>query len=250
MTEDAAIAGLSAHQLLAANAAVLAAATVQFITGSGFGILAAPFLLLVSAQFLPGPLLVVTLVVMLLSLMQDRIRRVDFTLGPAAALGVPGALLGVWLSTVTDAAVLGVVIGVSILSVSVSALSGRALRQTPTTLTVAGGVGGVLAGLAATPGPPVVVVYRNDDARHYRGNLSLYFLIVCVASIVVLLAGQGTIGSDQMMLGGAVLLPGVLLGVLLARPLRTRVPTGVLRPCSLALSGAAGVIVLVGAVTG
>lgn len=250
MTAEAVLFGLTPAHLVMANLVVLCSAAVQSLTGSGFGILAAPLLLLVAASLVPGPLLVVTVVVMTLTLAQNRLRRGELRIAPAMVCGIPGAAIGVGLLHVTDATTTGVLIGVALVGLAAAALLGRPVPQTPATLMTAGTAGGVLAGLVAVPGPPLALVFRHESARAYRGNLAVYFLSTCAVSFVLLLWGTGAEALGSTAALGAWLLPGTAVGSLLALPLRGRVRVDTLRTGAFVLSGLAGLTVLVRAVLG
>lgn len=241
--------GLSPVALFGATVAVAVSAAVQAVTGSGFGILAAPALLMLAPQLVPGPLLVVTLLVMTLTLLQNRIRPGELTLCGAAAWSLPGAAAGVGLVSVAPAQVTGTIIGVALMTAGVAALRGWSVPQTAGTLRAAGAAGGLLSGLAATPGPPVTLVFRHEDLRVYRGSLAVYFLVSCALSLLLLVAADpGQAGGTAAL--GALLVPGVLLGTLAAGPLRGRLAVRTVRRGSFVLSGLAGLTVLIRSLVG
>ncbi|WP_426997185.1 sulfite exporter TauE/SafE family protein [Pseudarthrobacter sp. N5] len=111
------------------------------------------------------------------------------------------------------------------------------------TLFTAGVLGGVLGTVAATSGPPLVVVYRNMDPQRYRANLSLFFLISSLVALVASIT-VGSFGTSELV-ASCWLLPGVALGALASRPLVKRLSAAAIRPAALGLCLVAGVSLVI-----
>ncbi|MFT4294081.1 MAG: TSUP family transporter, partial [Micropruina sp.] len=124
-----------------------------------------------------------------------------------------------------------------------AALAGWRLPDAPAVAPVAGAASGALSSLVATPGLPVLVVYRNDDPVAYRANLAVYYLVITVVSIGLLLGVHG-IGPD-VLATTARLLPGVLAGWPLGVWLSRLIPGRRLRPAGLTLAALAGAALIV-----
>jgi len=234
--------------LLLALAAVTLSTFVQFATGSGFGVLGGPLLMIVDPRLVPGPLLLLTLVVMAAVVVVERrgLRHLDLLW--AALGGIPAAVGALWLVRVMDQQVTEVVVGAAIALGTIASLAGWRGRQNRGTLAAAGVLGGALSTIAATPGPPVVVVYRADDPSRYRANLSLFFLTTTLVSLAVY-AVSGDLGRGDLEVA-AWLVPGVGLGALVARVLVRRIPAGAIRPAALWLCLVSAVGLLGGALAG
>lgn len=224
---------ISVSIVLLALAAVTLSTFIQFATGSGFGILGGPLLLLISPTLVPGPLLLLTLVVMAAVVWTERrgLKHVD--LAWAAIGAVPAAVGALWLVRVMDEQVTELVVGVAIAAGVIAGLAGWQVRQTRATLLAAGVLGGALSTIAATPGPPVVVVYRADDVSRYRANLSLFFLATTIVSLGTFII-SGDLGHNDVVVAGW-LLPGVLVGGIVAHFLVRLIPASSIRPAALAL---------------
>lgn len=239
--------------LLAATLAVTLASAVQAVTGSGFGLVAAPLLLLVDQQWVPGPLLAVTLVMMGLAMWQDREglrgpgRRMP-DLGLPALSGAVGAAAAVPLVALVATAWLAPAVGALVVIVAGGTLLGLRVSDSRLALGLAGATGGVLATVAAMPGPPVVIAYRCPDPRRMRANLALYFLVTCSCSAVVL-AVAGRLPLSDVRLSMA-LVPGTTAGLALGVWIRGRLPSRCVRPMGLWLAMAAGGALLIHTVPG
>ena len=102
-----------------------------------------------------------------------------------------------------------------------------------------------LGTVVATPGPPVVVAYRQPDPVRYRANLALLFLVVAVVAVIGR-ATAGQLGATDWRLGLMGLGPA-LLGLAIGRLLARRVPAGWVRRAGLLLACGSGVLLLVSA---
>ncbi|MFT3860128.1 TSUP family transporter [Micropruina sp.] len=228
---------------LLAAVAVAVAVAIQLASGSGFGLLAAPLLLLVEPDAVPVPLLLVTVPVMLVAAWQDRSGLAGgFELGRVVATAVPAAVLTAAVAPQVLAPATVLALGVLEVVVAGAALTGWRCADVPVVAPAAGLASGALAALVATPGLPVLVVYRNPAPAAYRANLAVYYLVITVASISFIQGLRG-IGPDALA-ATARLLPGVVAGWPLGAWLAGLVPGRQLRPAGLTLAALAGVALI------
>lgn len=239
---------ISATVLVLALAAVALSTFVQFATGSGFGILGGPLLLLIDPSLVPATLLLLTVVVMAAVVWTERRGLTHVDLGWAALGAVPAAIAAVWLVRVMDQQITELVVGVAIAGGAVAGLTGWTVRQTRSTLIVAGVLGGALSTIAASPGPPVIVVYRTEDVSRYRGNLSLFFLVTSLVSLGTLVV-SGDLGRSDLT-AAVWLLPAIGLGALVAKFVVRKIPGSRIRPAALALCLVSAVGLIGGALAG
>lgn len=230
--------------VLLAAAAVAVAVAIQLASGSGFGLLAAPLLLLVEPDAVPVPLLLVTVPVMLVAAWQDRTGLAGgFELGRVVIAAVPAAVVAAAMAPAALAPAVVLMLGILEVVVAGAALAGWRLPEAPLVAPAAGVASGTLAALVATPGLPVLVVYRNANPSAYRANLAVYYLVITVASIGLILGLRG-IGTDALA-ATARLLPGVLVGWPLGVWLGRRIAARQLRPVGLTLAALAGAALIV-----
>ncbi|MGY1724435.1 sulfite exporter TauE/SafE family protein [Blastococcus sp. SYSU DS0533] len=223
--------------------AVLLASVVQTATGMGFGLLAGPLVLLVQPALVPGPLLVGTLASLLPVVWRERAALELTTVRGAVLASVPGVVAGLWLLQVIDVRLLGITVAVVVLLACSASLAGVRLPGGRRALAVAGFASGALSTVAATPGPPLVVTYRAPTPAAHRANLSVFFVGTTLLSLGVLLAGGELTGGG--LAAGVGLVPFVLLGFLLAGPLRRRLALPVMRRTALVLCLLSGAALLV-----
>ena len=224
---------------------VLVSAVGAFVQGSvGFGhnLIAAPVLALVDERFIPGPSIAAATVLTLLMAVRD---RRDLHLGEIriAMVGrIPATILAAATVALLPARPLAVLFAVLVLvAVGITAAKPR-LRPTRNTLLAAGALSGYMATSTSIGGPPMAMLYANEEGPRMRGTLAGYFLVGSLVSIAAL-AVAGSFGLDEVWLT-AITVPGVVVGFLVSASGARRLDAGHTRPAVLAVSALAAVSVL------
>lgn len=212
---EAAFAGLHLGQVVLANLIVLAATAVQAATGIGFALVAIPLLALIDLAFVPGPSVFVMLFLALFMTTAGRAVIVREELLPVGGGVIAGAAVAAVLLAFLDLANMAPFFGALILAAVLLSLTGLHLSLTPRNLVGAGAVAGLMGTLSGIHGPPLALLYQRSDPEKARAMIAAIFTVAYVASIAAL-ASAGYFGVKQVILGTA-LLPGFLLGYLLAR---------------------------------
>ena len=212
---EAAFAGLRLGQILLANLIVLAATAVQAATGIGFALVAIPLLALVDLAFVPGPSVFVMLFLALFMTTAGRSAIVRAELLPVGGGVIAGAAVAAVLLIFLDLANMAPLFGVLILAAVILSLTGLHLSLTTRNLVGAGAVAGLMGTLSGIHGPPLALLYQSSEPEKARAMIASIFFVAYIASIAAL-ASAGYFGLRQVTLGAA-LLPGFLLGYLLAR---------------------------------
>ena len=226
-----------------ASGAVALGSIAQGSVGFGVGVLAAPLLLLIEPRLVPGPLLL-TAFCLIVALTWREWRGIRFAdLGWSLVGRVVGTVVAVlFLGSIPAGrfdAVLGVVV---IVGVAVSAI-GLEVRLSPPSFLGAGALSGFFGTVAAVGGPPIALLYQREKGPVVRGTLSAFFVVGTVISMAGLVVA-GHFGSAELRLT-PVLLPGALVGYLLSGRLARVLDRGWMRPAILAISVAAGCVVVV-----
>jgi uncharacterized protein len=217
-------------------------ACAQGAMGFGLGLLAAPVLALVDEHFVPGPLLVVALVLTVLIVVRER-GRLDLRGVKWAVVGrVPGSLVGAIAVVSLSADLLIVVFALLVLAGVVLSVVGWDLQPTPRTLLTAGAVSGVMGSITSIGGPPMALVYQHRRGPELRSTLAAFFVFGSALSIVLLTA-VGEIGTSDLRWAAA-LLPAMLVGYVASRFLGRWLDRGFMRPAILALSAVASLALL------
>jgi uncharacterized protein len=230
-------------QLSIALVLVTIGATIQGSIGIGLAVIAAPILLLVSPEFVPGPMLIAALLLAVLMAHRER----SHTAWDEVAAGSVGRLVGMLpaayalsrvpvTSHVYDLLFSGMVLLGVLLSVN-----GWHVPLTLRNVFLSAIGSGFISTVSAIGGPPMALVYQNAEGPRLRSTLSAIFTIGTVISAAGLW-WIGRFGAAELLLG-VLLLPGILVGFVLSRFLATRLDRAHLRPAVLAVSALAAVII-------
>lgn len=220
-----------------------AGATIHASVGLGIGLVAGPALLAVDPAFLPGPVILATLILTARHLIVDG-RHVDRATVTRAYLGVPfGLAAGLTVVSLADEAMMRLVVGGAIVLAAGLLLAGVQVRRSNRTDVVGGGAFSFSLIAAGIPGPAAAVAFNDLQPAVYRGTVGFLGIPVSVAS-VGLLAAAGEFGRHELELA-AWMLPGIAVGLVAGRWVRPYVDNVWFRPALLwlALIGGAAVVV-------
>jgi len=218
-------------------------AAVQGLVGLGLGLVAAPVAMLLEPSLMPDLLLWLAMALPVATLAREH-RDIDWPgLGWSLLARIPGTVAGVALVSTFSTDALGVAVAVIVL-VSVL-LTARAVvvPVTRATLLGAGFTSGMTGTASSIGGPPLAILLQHREPRQIRTTLAVYFLLGAAMSLVGLAFG----GRLEPAGAGAALLlsPALLLGLALARVLRTSVPHERVRVVILVVCAASAVALLV-----
>lgn len=225
-----------------ALAIVTLGAMVQSSVGFGFGLVAAPVLLLIDPAFVPAPMLTAGLTLTILVAQRER-RSIDL-------LGLKYAIAGRVLGTIPAALVItimskvlfdSVFAGMVIVAVILSTV-GLSVTPTRGTTFTAGALSGFMATISSIGGPPIALLYQNAEGPRFRATLSGFFVVGVILSLVAL-ALVGRFGVEEFMMG-LILVPGILLGFALSGFVVKWVDRRGVRPAVLTISFFSAVAVL------
>lgn len=207
----------------------LIAGVVTGIAGFGFGLVAVATL--AAVRSLPEAVVMVNVVSLVICSYNLWTVREDLNWRdavPLLASSVPMAVVGTYLLKNLDVRWLEWILAFAILAGCVVALwspKKAMLHGAYPGSVVAGALGGVLGGILATGGPPVVLycMLRGWDKRAMKAVLSGYFVVMGAWRLVVLFA-QGVATPESALQGVAILIPsflGTYAGVHVFRRLST-----------------------------
>ena len=238
-----ALAHIASPEFAIAFGVSFVAAALHSTVGFGFSLLSVPILALLNPLFAPVPqLLVVWPLTIAIVLRERHAVEVRSTLWILAGR-VPGAVIGVvllkWLST----AELDVLMSLMVMIGVALVVSRGSFRRTSSREVIAGVASGTMAMVSAIGGPPIALLYRNDEGPTVRANLGLVFAVGLTITITVR-AAAGEMSWDEVLIGAA-LLPAVWLGLRASRFLIPRVDGPRLRNAIVIVAGAAAVLLLV-----
>ena len=209
---------LSLWSLAAGSAAILASGILRGFTGFGIALAGVPLLALVAEPRLVVPsIMLLQIASGVQNLVQDR-RHIDvrllLPLLPGAVLGiVPGLWLLLWLAA--DVVRLG--IGMLVMATVLLLARGFRLERPPRppTLVALGAASGLLNGLAAMAGPPMIALLfaLRRPPEIIRATLAGYFFFTGFVGLGMALL-QGVIAPGELWFALA-LLPALFIGLAL-----------------------------------
>lgn len=219
------------------------------MTGTGYVILGLPLLALV---FDPKMLVVVMTIhsafLGLAILVQARQHAEWWRVWRLLIGGVIGLPIGVQLLSVIDVTVLRLVMGVVIIAFAVLLMftAGWKVRHERTAHLTVGLSSGVLNGLIAMSGPPVVLFLTNQavDKGRLRASMTLFFFLQNLVTIP-LFAAKGLLGMPELKLS-AMLFPALAVGTLSGLYLHRHIAEGWFRRVLLWIMLVAGGLALWG----
>jgi uncharacterized membrane protein YfcA len=218
-------------------------AVLQASVGYGMALIAGPFLVLIDPRFVPGPLLVSSVVLSLLMANREK-QSIDlWGLKWALAGRIPSAFLGAAiLAAIPKDYMIVTFGGLVLLAVAMSA-SGLRFPARRRVLFSAGVLSGLMGTIASIGGPPIALVYQDAPGRRLRATLSGYFIVGAVISIIALIS-IGRFGRAEMWLS-LLLLPSVLVGFLVSNRVVPVLDRGYTHTAVLVVAALSGLVVIV-----
>lgn len=223
--------------------AVFLGTLIQRLSGAGYGMFAAPVMVLVAPEWMPGTVLLVGFVIGLGAILntQDAIQWRDLPPGFA------GRILGAGIAAYIAAAVVGtdalaVIVGIIVLFAVALTLMGLSFPITPGSLFVAGAIGGIMGTLTGIGAPPMAILYSNVETRRSAATQNAFYGFGTLVAIIALsVAGVLTLAQVAFAASLAPLVPAALW---LSKPLAVRFERGAIRPWALGLATCSAITLL------
>ncbi len=233
---------VNATSIAAANVAVMLGAILQASTGLGAGLIIVPLLALVSLIYVPGPLVLASMALSGLMAWQGR-REID---GRGMPLLLFFLFVGVALGALSIAAIpaqrAGIAFGVLVLiAVAVSASTPRLPRNLPVAVG-AGMSSGFMGAISGIGAPILALLYQHETPRVLRATLGFIFFLSSI-SILICLHFAGRFGWAETWLG-LWLVPGYIVGFLVAPPIARLLDRGNSRRAVLIISSLSAVVLI------
>jgi uncharacterized membrane protein YfcA len=229
--------------LAACGAAVFAGALIQGTGGIGFAMFAAPVVVLLRPDLVPGPMIVVGALVSLLAALRET-RSVAWR-GLAFALGgrVPGALVAGAVIGLAPRSAFAIAFALLILAAVVLSVAGWRVRATPASLALAGFGSGPMGTITSVGAPPIGIALQHMPPAALRATVGAFLFAGGVVSLAVL-TWAGRFGVRELLLGAALIVP-TALGFWASNALVHRVDPRAVRALVLAVSGVSALLLLV-----
>lgn len=216
--------------------------TVQGSTGIGLALVAGPALVSIDPAFAPGPLLIVAQLIGLRHIAAER-EQADRPALRHALFGLPVGLIGaILVLELVSESVLAILVGTLAATAAAALLAGyRPTRGRRTE--IIGGAASTFSGITAgLTGPPLVIAFNDMRPATMRATTALFVVNVAVVGLASLVI-TGNFGRHELQLLGR-LVPGVIIGLVVARWVRPIIDRTWFRPTVLVISCLGGVVVV------
>lgn len=217
-------------------------AVVHGSTGIGLGLVAGPVLLSIEPAYVPGPLMLVSIVIGMRHLIAER-QNIDRAILGRLVLGMPiGVVVATALLIALDERTMALGVGALVVLVVGALLAGVELPRTARNEVIGGAASSFGAVAAAVPGPQLVMTLHDLPGPAMRPTIAATTAITGVATAASLVV-VGRFGADEMMLFIGII-PPVLVGLVLARYVRPWLDRAMFRPVILTLAMAGGLALI------
>jgi uncharacterized protein len=234
---------MSAPEFVLLFVTVAVGSLLQVSIGFGLGLLAAPVIAILDPSLTPVVVLLlaagVTGAVLVLEGGHADVRGA----GWALVGRVPGVLGGAVLVAVAPARQLAFLVAAVVLAGVAVSLRGFVPRPGRRSVLLAGLVSGMMGTATSIGGPPMAMVWQRLSGPALRSTMSGFFLAGSAMSLVAL-AATGAVHTDSLRYT-ALLAPAAAIGVLLARPLSSRLDMRRTRAAAMVVAVASATVLVI-----
>ena len=229
-------------KLLLISVITAVGSALQATVGFGLGVIAGPLFMLLDPAFVPGPILVSSLLLMIMIVIRDH-KHVDLRGLHYAVVGrIVGTAPEDCLLAIVSQRLFDLIFGTMVIIGVVMSRYGKPMPMTRLNSLLAGVASGFMSTTSSIGSPPIALQYQNGDPEKVRGTLAGFFIFGTLISIIGL-AIAGRFGWHEIKLT-VFMIPAVVLGFLCSKWLIRRLDKKLLRPIILWLSFASGLLVL------
>ena len=226
----------------AAAVVIAMGAVLQAATGMGTGILIVPLLALIDLKLVPGPAVMASMALSLPMAWRGRRHIAYGDLKPLMAGLLAGCAVGALGLASIPAERVGIAFAVVIIATVVVTSVGVRLPFNRRSLVSVGVIAGVMGASSGVGAPPIALLYQHREGPELRPTLAFVYAASSVI-ILVFLTAVGRFGHQDTSLA-LLLVPGYVVGYLLATPLATILDRGYSRAAVLLLSAASALVLL------
>ena len=239
--------GISMTGIFICALVMFVAMTVQSSLGMGGALIAVPILAFLYPEFLPAPLIINGAVITLAVLTRES-QNIDWS---KMWLILVGALFGIFCAGLVFGKIssnaYAILIGVMVVIGSAMCMRGWSIPVSRNNSLAAGTLCGFMHATVSLPGPPVMLLYRNEPAKVFRPTLAAYFFLTSLMSLAMLFY-MGRLGIHEIQLG-LVILPGSILGYAVSAAFIDRLQNRSLSAFVLLFAAASGGLLILKGIT-
>ena len=205
--------------------------------------IAAPILLMIDPNLVPGPLLVLAFVISALMTHREW-RSVDRKSLVTALCGrAPGTIIaGLTISLIPNS-IFELVFGGLVLVAVLLSVGGWRVAPTTHNLLAAGFVSGYMGTITSVGAPPIALAYQRNTPAELRSTMAAFFLVGSAFSLITL-AYFGRFSIRQM-IASAIFLPPLVIGFWASGFAVAYINKRIARLSVLLLSGISAIVLIV-----
>lgn len=216
---------------------------IQSLVGFGMGVIAAPIILWLCPQLMPSIIVMVGTILSLIVVIQYRKYLCLHELLFAYIGRLPGTFLASYALILLTQGDLFLILGVFILLAVFLSVYKFKVKATPTSLFIGGMISGLMGTTTGIGGPPIALLFQNEEPNKLRANLSAFFVITGLISLVALhFAGHFSISDFTRAIW---LVPIPLIGIYISYLIRDKVNKKVVKSLILTLCSVSAIVSLI-----
>jgi uncharacterized protein len=184
--------------------------SIQGNIGIGFAVVAGPILLLVNPAFVPAPVVLAAMLLVMLIAWRERRDVIVEDLKYAIVGRTIGTLPAAYAVKVFPRSAYELLFALLVMIGVVLSALGWHIHRTRRNVTLASVASGFMSTVSSMGGPPMALLYQNEEGPRIRATISAIFTV----GGFITLAGlwwAGRFGPVELVLG-LLLMPGVIIG--------------------------------------
>lgn len=228
--------------LLLACLIILCASAVQTMFGFGLALIAVPLLMLIDPKMVPAPIVIIAAIQLSVTTYQYW-HDINWQMLKLALIArIPGTLLAMFFISYFGELVIKLGIALAVLIAVVVSLCKIRAEPNQTNHIIAGFLCGITGTAAGIGGPPIALIYQHQQGDMIRANLSGFFLVGSIISLVAM-SLVGYVSSSSYWYALA-FLPCTLIGIVIGRQLKKYVKPHIMRTAILILCSLSSIAVI------
>jgi uncharacterized membrane protein YfcA len=233
---------LTIYELILGIIIVVIGSILQGSIGFGLGPLSVPLLLLIHPIFVPGPVILIAIILTLFLFKKEKYAVITNDIKWAVVGRILGTIFGAFILTLISNEHLSLLFAVIILLSLFIFVSGIKLKMNNQNLILVGTISGFMATTASIGGPPLALLYQNEQGPRIRGTLSGIFMIGSILALISLIIIEKFWISELIV--ALILMPGIFIGYFFSRYSTTILDKGYMRPVILIVSALTSIILI------
>jgi uncharacterized membrane protein YfcA len=238
---------VTSTELAIALVLTIVGSAIQGNVGIGLAVISAPILLLVNPVFVPAPIVLAAMMLVILMAVREWRAVIVEDIGLAVVGRTIGMLPAAYAISAFPKSAYELLFAALVMLGAVLSALGWHVRPTRRNVLGASIASGFMSTVSSVGGPPMALLYQNEAGPRIRATISAIFTIGGLVS----LAGLWWAGKFHLVefVLGLVLMPSVVIGFAISGYTTAIVDRAHIKPLVLAISALSALVVMVRALT-